>query len=310
MNIVITEQQYKLILEQRSDAAMDAQAKAIRNLPSEYKHTLMTILGIGSAFIPFVGPFIAMGIGIADAKMYYDEGDKKTAALVGILSAIPAIGGLAIKLGLSQWTAKALGELGKKISLGSKLLPEEISAAKKIAENKNLILSEINKIKSSFKTKPSFANSGGSKGLVTPLMSQLSTKIQNFIELLPISVKVGPKLSNIFKGNYSNIKSLSSRLSKYKNNGSIDLYSRKLSDAISVGEGKTVNLKELYTNASFLKKELETIKSLTPKPKQGGKAMENWYNAFYSELSDLNKLTSELETILKSSGTISQKIGL
>ena len=106
-------------------------------------HTVMTILQIGSAFIPLIGPFISAGIGLADAKMYYDEGETKTAGLVALFSCIPGVGGLATKLGLTKWTAKALGELGKKISMGSKLLPQEIQAAKIVAKNKNLILADI-----------------------------------------------------------------------------------------------------------------------------------------------------------------------
>jgi len=157
----------RVIIEQKSEYAMDAQSNAIaRSLGNrsqeDYntvnritkkamdttmgnmdKHTAMTLLQIGTAFIPFVGPFISMGIGLADAAIYYNEGDKKTAGLVGVFSVIPGVGGLASKLGLSKWGAKALGELGKKISIGSKLLPQEIQVANIIAKNKNLILAEI-----------------------------------------------------------------------------------------------------------------------------------------------------------------------
>ena len=165
MNIVITEQQYRLILEQRSDAAMDAQAKAISNLPSEYKHNLMTVLGIASAFIPFVGPLISMGIGYADASLYYKQGDKKSAALVAVLSSLPLIGGLTAKLGLSKWTVKSFALLAKKMSVGSALTPVEMSVVNKIAENKDLISTEINKLKSSPKTKPNVVNNVNSKSI-------------------------------------------------------------------------------------------------------------------------------------------------
>jgi hypothetical protein len=163
MNIVITEQQYRLILEQRSDAAMDAQAKAISNLPSDYKHNLVTVLGIAASFVPVVGPLLAFGIGLADASAYYREGDKKGAALVAVLSAIPGIKGLAATLGLSKWSVKAMAVLAKKMSVGSALTPLEMSVVNKIAENKNLISTEINKLKSSPKTKPPVANSVNSK---------------------------------------------------------------------------------------------------------------------------------------------------
>jgi hypothetical protein len=331
MKYIITEQQYRFILEQKSDYDMVnritkkvimEQSMGGMTSPQNFAryskeslekmdpHTLMTITQIGTAFIPFVGPFISAGIGLTDAAMYYNEGDKKTAGLVGVLSVIPGIGGLASKLGLGKWSAKDLGEIGKKISMGKKLLPQEISAVKKIAKNKNLIFSEINKVKSSFKSKPSFAQSGGSKGLVTPLIYQLPNKVQNFINLLPNNIKVGPKLLDVFQKNYSQIKSLPSRLSKYKNNGSVELYSTRLSNVMSNSKGKTINLKELYTDANLLKKELENIKNLTPKPKQGGKDMEVWYNTLYTENADLINLISDLEQLWKSSGSVSQKVGL
>ena len=163
MNIVITEQQYMLILEQRSDAAMDAQAKAISNLPSDYKHNIMTVLGIASSFVPVVGPLLAAGIGMADASAYYREGDKKGAALVAVLSLIPSIPKLASALGLSKWTVKSMALLAKKMSMGSALTSVETSVVKKLAENKDLISTEINKLKSSPKIKPPVTNSVNSK---------------------------------------------------------------------------------------------------------------------------------------------------
>jgi hypothetical protein len=55
---------------------------------------------------------------------------------------------------------------------------------------------------------------------------------------------------------------------------------------------------------------LENIKNLTPKPKQGGKDMEVWYNTLYTENADLINLISDLEQLWKSSGSVSQKVGL
>ena len=167
MNYLITKSQLKVIVNEQSDYKIDRQSNAIMNASGirskeDYNtvnsvtkkamegatiplddHTVMTILQIGSAFIPLIGPFISAGIGLADAKMYYDEGDTKTAGLVALFSCIPGVGGLSTKLGLTKWTSKALGELGKKISMGSKLLPQEIQAAKIVAKNKNLILADI-----------------------------------------------------------------------------------------------------------------------------------------------------------------------
>jgi hypothetical protein len=167
MKIIITESQHNFLLEQ-SDYLMDKRGNAILNATGirgdkDYKsidksidkaqegkpidpHTLMTILQIGTVFIPVVGPFISAGIGLADAAMYYKEGDKKTAGLIGLFSVIPGIGGLASKMGLTKWSAKALGQIGKKISLGQKLSPVEIQVANKVAQNNKLIQSEVQKL--------------------------------------------------------------------------------------------------------------------------------------------------------------------
>ena len=124
-------------------------ARESEDLINWYKqnaHTINTVLQIGTAFIPFIGPFISAGIGLADAKRYYDEGDTKTAGLVGLFAFIPGVGGLANKLGLGKWTSKALGKVGKKISLGSKLSPAETQVVSIFTKNKQLIQSEMAKI--------------------------------------------------------------------------------------------------------------------------------------------------------------------
>ena len=161
MNYLITKSQLKVIVNEQSDYKFDRQSNAIMHATgirsdADYNtgndvikkaaegvplplvdHTTMTILQIGSAFIPFIGPFISAGIGLADAKKYYDDGDTKTAGLVGLFACIPGIGGLASKMGLAKWSAKALSEIAKKISLGKKLLPVEIQVANKIVQYRN-----------------------------------------------------------------------------------------------------------------------------------------------------------------------------
>ena len=149
MNIVITEQQYMLILEQRSDAAMDAQAKAISNLPSEYKRTLLTIFGIGTAFIPVVGPFISAGIGLADAGMYYQEGDKKTAGVVAVFSMLPFVGSIVSKIpGVKELGTKGMALLASKLSKGQKLTQLESEIVNSINKFKQFINSELTKVSS------------------------------------------------------------------------------------------------------------------------------------------------------------------
>lgn len=161
MKYIITEEQYNFIVEQsdnkfglerfgynpKKPETLDKAAKKFNEFNNSLdKHTLLTITQIATAFIPLVGPLISMGIGMADAALYLKEGDKKTAGLVGIFSMIPAVGGLAAKLGLGKWSAKALGEIGKKISLGSKLTPAETQVVGRIAQYKQLVQAEMNKL--------------------------------------------------------------------------------------------------------------------------------------------------------------------
>jgi hypothetical protein len=161
MKYILTETQLKLLVEQAPPTLTSSNQTSALQPTTNVKsgtinstfgtgegdiHSFMTVLQIGTAFIPLVGPFISMGVGLADAAIYYNEGDTKTAGLVGVFAMIPGIGGLASKMGLSSWTAKALGEIGKKISLGLKLSPVEIQVGKKVAQYKNLIQQEIAKV--------------------------------------------------------------------------------------------------------------------------------------------------------------------
>jgi hypothetical protein len=108
-------------------------------------HTRNMILGIGLSFFGPVGLLLAAGVGLMDAKMYYDEGDKYTAGLIGMFSLLPSAG-LLTKLGLSsKWTAKNLVPIARKIKLGQKLFPEEVEVVNKITKNRQLIQNELKK---------------------------------------------------------------------------------------------------------------------------------------------------------------------
>ena len=154
MKIIITESQYKFLSEQTAyemylDRTLEDPVKAQAHL-DQFKnvdqHTTNTILQIATAFIPYVGPIISTGIGLYDAKLYYDENQKKMAGLVGFFALIPGISGLMGKIGLGNISAKAMSEIGKKIGLGSKLTQGELQVANKVAQYKNLIQTEITKV--------------------------------------------------------------------------------------------------------------------------------------------------------------------
>jgi len=109
-------------------------------------HALLTIAQIGTAFIPLVGPFISAGIGLADASLYYKEGDTKTAGLIGVFSLLPGMGALASKLGIGKLGSKAMAEIAKKIGIGAKLTAGETQIVNNIAKYRALIQSEITKL--------------------------------------------------------------------------------------------------------------------------------------------------------------------
>jgi hypothetical protein len=142
MKYIISERQYFFLTEQSAIGLGPATAKVD---PKEFDpHTRNTILQLSTAFIPYVGPYISAGIGLSDAKMYYDEGDKRMAGIVGLFSMIPGIGGLASKLGLGNIASKTLAEIGKKIGTGAKLTPAEIQIAQKVAQNAKVIQQSMN----------------------------------------------------------------------------------------------------------------------------------------------------------------------
>lgn len=318
----------RVIIEQKSEYAMDAQANAIARASGirsqeDYntvnritkkamdttmgnmdKHTAMTLLQIGTAFIPFVGPFISMGIGLADAAIYYNEGDKKTAGLVGVFSVIPGVGGLASKLGLSKWGAKALGELGKKISTGAKLLPNEMAVAKRIAQKKDLILSEINNFKSSFKPKPSFAQSGGSKNLIPVTGGSTSLIPQNvklFLQKMP-NIRVNDFFFKTINGRKENILNCLKTIKKYGTVGNttkieyngLDIALTNLKNmSETISKNANFNLKYFMEESYRVVDEINDIQKRLPKNEAGV-----WNNLDHVKDS-MDILIKSLEQVMK-----------
>ena len=142
MKYIISERQYYLLTEQSAIGLGPATANVD---PKGFDpHTRNTILQLTTAFIPYVGPFISAGIGLHDAKKYYDEGNKRMAGIIGLFAMLPGIGGLTAKLGLGNIAPKTLAEIGKKIGTGAKLTPAEIQIANKVAVNAKVIQQSMN----------------------------------------------------------------------------------------------------------------------------------------------------------------------
>ena len=49
-------------------------------------HCVLPVFEIAALFIPVVGIYVSLGIGMIDAALYYNEGDKQTAGLVAFLT--------------------------------------------------------------------------------------------------------------------------------------------------------------------------------------------------------------------------------
>jgi hypothetical protein len=121
--------------------------KLVNDIINMDPHTRNMILSIGALLIPYVGPALSTGIELYDAKMYYDEGDTKSAGLSIMFALIPVIGPLAKKIpGVKQLGSKGMSLLAEKISKGLKITnPQEIMVMKGIARNKTLVQGELKK---------------------------------------------------------------------------------------------------------------------------------------------------------------------
>ena len=167
--------------------------------------------------------------------------------------------------------------------------------------NESLLKNFLSKLfKSGSKPVPKFG---------TPLLSQLPSKVQTMIQSFPKQVKLGDKLKNVFNTHSHDIRSLEHYIKSQGGSGIADTYARSLAKSINVPKGSIVNLQSVYSDAHFLKKELENIISKIPKPKQGGilnknknydKQMDELYNKFYTETATLNKFISDLEKVRQS----------
>ena len=125
----------------------------IKRLPSEnYEdflsklkdpHVLLTIMAIGTAFIPMVGPFLSAGFGLGDAGLYYKEGKNKEAGLVALMSVLPFVGILG-KIGLKGVSPKTFTTIGEKLATNSKVTKIEADIIEKVVQNKDEVIKAVN----------------------------------------------------------------------------------------------------------------------------------------------------------------------
>jgi hypothetical protein len=202
MKYIISERQYSVITEQwwndpkhpewKKYAPTDYENRELKKaetvLNNLNPHTIATIFAIGTAFIPVVGPFISAGIGLADAALYYKEGDSKSAGLTAAFSMIPFAGKIISKIpGVKQLGSKGMALLASKLSSGAKNLTKaETEIANAISKYSPEVQQELSKMAPKLKNvmkeveafKPNFIKKYGEKEYNSLLTSYLYDGIE------------------------------------------------------------------------------------------------------------------------------------
>jgi hypothetical protein len=117
--------------------------QAAENWYKQNAHTVNTVLQIGTAFIPFVGPFISAGIGLADASIYYKNGNTKQAGLVAILSLLPGVSTVVSKIpAIAQLGEKGMAALAVKLGTNKALTSIETGIVDGLSKNAGIVQQE------------------------------------------------------------------------------------------------------------------------------------------------------------------------
>lgn len=172
-------------------------------LVAKYPHEFNMVAGIATSFIPVVGPFIAAGIGAIDASLYYKEGDKTTATIVGVLSLLPFVGKIP---GVRQAASSVWKTISSKVSSGSKLSPAELGILKEIGENSKSVQDVIAKASTKIapltqqikSLKPAYVERYGQESYEKVMAHFLSGTIDKtkFISTISSGGKAAPHLTN------------------------------------------------------------------------------------------------------------------
>jgi hypothetical protein len=110
-------------------------------------HNVLMVFEMGSLLLPIVGPFISAGFGLANAKMYWDEGKKEDAVLSTFFSILPGLGAVGGKI------ASRLGREGLE-TLSQKIIKQGLrDEVLKGIRNPKWFAENINKIQKNFTSK-------------------------------------------------------------------------------------------------------------------------------------------------------------
>jgi hypothetical protein len=116
--------------------SQNLKSQQLKPLSKEDRHLLMDIAAVGTFFIPVVGPFLSLGIELANAGLYYSEGDKEGAGFALAFALIP-MGELVGKIpAVKKLGRNGLASLIRKARTGGKLTKAETEAVEQINKNK------------------------------------------------------------------------------------------------------------------------------------------------------------------------------
>jgi hypothetical protein len=151
MKIIINHRQYSIIQEQ----SLELKGKTLapkygppkdfgKSMPGGDVHTMNAVLEMVTAFIPVVGPFISAGIGLLDAKLYFDEGDKLGGYLALAFSLIPIVGIEVAKIpAVRRLGKRGMVSLAEKLKSKKPLNATETLAVNEIEQNSKLITEKL-----------------------------------------------------------------------------------------------------------------------------------------------------------------------
>ena len=218
MKYIISERQYSVITEQwwndpkhpewKKYAPTDYEKRELKKAETVLNnldpHTIATIFAIGTAFIPVAGPFISASISLADAALYYKEGDKTSAGVTAAFSMIPFIGKIP---GVKEFGSKAMAALGSKVAKGIKVFtPAETKILNAIKQNEGVIKQGLESASKKLPTitneiksfKPAYIERFGQESYDNLLREFLSGKSdkQYFVSALKGGTKASPNLAN------------------------------------------------------------------------------------------------------------------
>jgi hypothetical protein len=140
----------------------------------EFRHEALEWTSLAAMFIPVVGLYVSAGISLADATLYYKEGDRLNSGYSAIFALLPVAGkGLSKLPFVQKLGARGMAALGEKLATSKwKFLNNlEIGAIQDLAKHKDLIARDLN----------SYFKARAKNELVKTLNSATSTGVKGFL---------------------------------------------------------------------------------------------------------------------------------